>query len=161
MVAVLSVPGFVESTGETTETGGPRGGRHPLRVCRAYHADGQRLTRIVPGPERGLRWQEQLTGTLLRAHPVYDDQVRGDPGQDWPGIFEEMLGAPVVLRSYGPTAAGMRVYQAARTGLFRSTTGLARRRRPGGQVPGRQAAGSSACGRWPPRAGRASTPPLG
>ena len=59
------------------------------------------------------------------------------------------------------TAAGMRVYQAARTGLFRSTTGLARRRRPGGQVPGRQAAGSSACGRWPPRAGRASTPPLG
>ena len=34
-----------------------------------------------------------------------------DPGQDWPGIFEEMLGAPVVLRSYGPTSAGMRGYQ--------------------------------------------------
>ncbi len=28
-----------------------------------------------------------------------------DPGQDWPGIFEEMLGAPVVLRSYGPSSA--------------------------------------------------------
>ena len=26
MVAVLSVPGFVESTGETTETGGPAAG---------------------------------------------------------------------------------------------------------------------------------------
>ena len=45
------------------------------------------------------RWQEGLTRTLLRARPVYDDPACGDPGQDWPGIFEEMLGAPVVLRS--------------------------------------------------------------
>ena len=83
-------------------------GRRPLRVCRAYQVNGLRLTRIVPGPERDLRWQEGLTRTLLRARPVYDDPACGDPGQDWPGIFEEMLGAPVVLRSYGPTVAGQR-----------------------------------------------------
>ena len=40
---------------------------------------------------------------LLRARPVYQDH---DP--DWPGIVEDMLGAPVVLRSYGPTAADKR-----------------------------------------------------
>jgi len=77
--------------------------QHPLRVCRAYQADGQRLSRIIPGPERDLGWQEELTTTLLSARPVYDD-----PGRDWPGIFEEVLSAPVVLRSYGPTVAGKR-----------------------------------------------------
>lgn len=77
--------------------------RHPLRVCRSYQIDGQQQTRIVPGPERDLRWQERLTAMLLRALPVYDD-----PGPDWPGIVEDMLGAPVVLRSYGPTAADKR-----------------------------------------------------
>ena len=81
--------------------------RHPLRVCRAYQVDGQQLARITPGPERDLRWQEQLTRTLLRARPVYDDSPLDSSGRDWPGIFEEMLGAPVVLRSYGPTVAGM------------------------------------------------------
>ena len=44
---VLSVPGFVESTGETTETGGPRGGprarlyrprRRPAAASRAAAA---------------------------------------------------------------------------------------------------------------------------
>jgi len=34
---------------------------------------------------------------------VNDDPV--SDGRDWPGLFEEVLGAPVVLRSYGPTAA--------------------------------------------------------
>jgi len=74
--------------------------RHPVRVCRSYQVDGQPLRRIIPGPERDLRWQERLTAMLLRAHPVYED-----PGPDWPGLVEDMLGAPVVLRSYGPTAA--------------------------------------------------------
>jgi adenylosuccinate synthase len=73
--------------------------RHPLRLCRSYLAGGQRLTRIVPGPPRDLRWQERLTGMLLRARPVYED-----PGGDWPAVIEEVLGAPVVLRSHGPTA---------------------------------------------------------
>ena len=38
---------------------------------------------------------------------MYSDPVSGcgDPAGDWPGIFEDVLGAPVVLRSYGPTAA--------------------------------------------------------
>ena len=82
--------------------------RHRLRLCRAYQAGGRRLSRITPGPERDLRWQEQLTSTLLRARPVYDDPVLEDPAQEWPGIFEEFLGAPVVLRSHGPAAADKR-----------------------------------------------------
>ena len=77
--------------------------RHPLRVGRSYQIDGQRLGRIIPGPERDLGWQERLTAMLLRARPVYED-----PGPDWPGLVEDMLGAPVVLRSYGPTAADKR-----------------------------------------------------
>jgi hypothetical protein len=66
-------------------------------------------------------------------HPA-EHPACGDPEQDWPGIFEEMLGAPFVLRSYGPTVAGKRtswprppVYQAAPNRLCRSNAGLARR----------------------------------
>ena len=50
--------------------------RYPLRLCRSYRADRQRLTRITPGPPRGLRWQERLTGMLLRARPEYSDSER-------------------------------------------------------------------------------------
>ena len=89
--------------------------RYPLRLCRAYQAGGRRLARIAPGPERDLRWQEDLTRMLLRARPVYDDVggwVGGGPGTgagpDWPGIFSEVLGAPIALRSYGPAAADKR-----------------------------------------------------
>jgi adenylosuccinate synthase len=78
--------------------------RSPLRLCRSYQAGGQRLTRIAPGPERDLQRQERLTRVLLRARPVYED-----PGQDWPGVIEETLGAPVALRSYGPVRSDMRV----------------------------------------------------
>ncbi len=82
--------------------------RHPLRLCRSYQVDGQRLTRIAPGPACDLRWQERLTGMLLRARPEYSD-----PGGDWPGVIEEVVGAPVVLRSFGPTAGDKRAIQAA------------------------------------------------
>jgi len=87
--------------------------RYPLRLCRAYQAGGRRLARIAPGPERDLRWQEDLTRMLLRARPVYDDvgACAGGglgAGPDWPGIFEEVLGAPIALRSYGPAAADKR-----------------------------------------------------
>lgn len=82
--------------------------RHPLRVCRSYRIDGQRLTRITPSPARDLRWQERLTGLLLRARPVHEES-----GGDWPGVVEEVLGAPVVLRSYGPTAGDKHATQAA------------------------------------------------
>ena len=74
--------------------------RHPLRVCRSYQAGGERLTRIIPGPERDLLYSERLTGMLLGARPVYEH-----PGPDWPGLVEDMLGAPVALTSYGPTEA--------------------------------------------------------
>ncbi len=82
--------------------------RHPLRLCRSYQVDGHRLTRITPGPPRDLRWQEQLTGMLRRARPEYSDPVG-----DWPGVIAEVAGAPVVLRSYGPTAGDKRAIQAA------------------------------------------------
>ncbi len=82
--------------------------RHPLRVCRSYRADGDRLTRITPGPPRDLRWQERLTGMLLRARPEYSDPVG-----DWPGVVEEVVGAPVVLRSAGPTAGHKHAIKAA------------------------------------------------
>jgi adenylosuccinate synthase len=75
--------------------------RTPLRLSRSYRIDGQRLERIAPGPERDLAWQERLTQTLLRARPEYEE-----PGGDWPGVVEEVLGASVVLLSHGPTAAG-------------------------------------------------------
>ncbi len=78
--------------------------RAPLRLCRAYQAGDQRLTRIAPGPERDLEWQERLTGMLLRARPVYED-----PGRDWPGVIEDALGVPVALRSYGPVRSDMHV----------------------------------------------------
>ena len=51
---VLSVPGFVESTGETTETGGPRGGPR----ARLYHRGDARLLHpalLRPGREDAIR----------------------------------------------------------------------------------------------------------
>jgi 8-oxo-dGTP diphosphatase len=51
---VLSVPGFVESTGETTETGGPRGGPR----ARLYRRGDARLLHpalLRPGQEDGIR----------------------------------------------------------------------------------------------------------
>ena len=51
---VLSVPGFVESTGETTQTGGPRGGPR----ARLYRAGDARLLHpalLRPGREEAVR----------------------------------------------------------------------------------------------------------
>jgi 8-oxo-dGTP diphosphatase len=51
---VLSVPGFVESTGETTETGGPRGGPR----ARLYRRGDARLLHpalLRPGREEAVR----------------------------------------------------------------------------------------------------------
>jgi adenylosuccinate synthase len=91
--------------------------RHQLRLCRAYQAGGRLMSRIEPGPEHDLSWQERLTDRLLAARPVYSDPVSSgaDPAGDWPGIFEDVLGAPVVLRSYGPTAAAKSGYRAPAT----------------------------------------------
>ncbi len=74
-----------------------------LRLCRAYLAGGQRMTRIAPGPDRDLAYQERLTRTLLAARPVYEEADR--PGEhDWPDAVAEITGAPVTVRSYGPAA---------------------------------------------------------
>lgn len=76
--------------------------RHPeLRLCHAYYTDGQQpVTRLAPGPANDLGYQQQLTEMLLTARPVYSH-----PGADWADLIEQETGAPVVLRSHGPTAA--------------------------------------------------------
>ncbi|TCB91311.1 adenylosuccinate synthetase [Micromonospora zingiberis] len=71
-----------------------------LRVCRRY----QGLDRLLPGPPGDLDRQAALTARLLRARPVYDD----GPPADWPQAVAEVLGAPVVLTSHGPTAQDKR-----------------------------------------------------
>jgi adenylosuccinate synthase len=74
--------------------------RQPVRLCRGYQVDGQRLERLAPGPERDLGYQEQLTAMLFRARPEYEE-----PGMNWPAEIGRVLGAPVTLISRGPTAA--------------------------------------------------------
>jgi adenylosuccinate synthase len=73
--------------------------RPDLKICRGYQIGDRVLTRLKPGPPRDLEYQQRLTAMLLRARPVYDH-----PGSDWPAIVEHETGAPVTLRSYGPTA---------------------------------------------------------
>jgi adenylosuccinate synthase len=60
--------------------------------------------RLVPGPHRDLAYQERLTSMLLSARPVYGGTPVSDG--DWCDVVEEITGAPVALRSYGPAAAG-------------------------------------------------------
>ncbi len=78
--------------------------RNPLRLCQSYQVGGQRMARLAPGPEHDLQYQKRLTRMLLRARPVYED-----PGQDWPGVIEEALGAPVAIRCCGPARSDIRV----------------------------------------------------
>jgi adenylosuccinate synthase len=78
-------------------------GRHPLRLCTAYEIGSQRLDRIRPGRERDLVAQERITRMLLGARPVL-----ADPGDSWQSVAAQVLGAPVMLESRGPTAADKR-----------------------------------------------------
>lgn len=71
-----------------------------LQICRAYQTQVHAVTRLQPGPSRDLGYQEQLTRMLLAARPIYSPA-----DGDWPDIIEQETGAPVVLRSHGPTAA--------------------------------------------------------
>jgi adenylosuccinate synthase len=87
-----------------------------LRVCRSYHVEGRPVTRLAPGPPRDLDYQEQLTGMLATARPAYSN-----PGGDWPQIVEQETGAPVVLRSHGPTAAEKTAIMAAGTAVASSS----------------------------------------
>jgi adenylosuccinate synthase len=75
-----------------------------LKVCRGYRVGRPGLTdHLVPGPARDLGYQQRLTDMLLAARPVYGDPV--DSG-DWPDVVAGIAGAPVAVRSHGPSAAG-------------------------------------------------------
>ncbi len=103
--------------------------RHPeLRVGRGYQIDGEEVTRLPAGPPGDLAAQEELTGRLLRARPVYRDA-----GGDWVAAVEQALGVPVGLVSSGPRAADKRVLTPGlRPGRAAGPSGgRARRSRPG------------------------------
>jgi adenylosuccinate synthase len=79
--------------------------RHPLRICRAYRVDGERVTRLPVGPTGDLVRQARLTERLLRAEPELEPPPAsfGAPGADpWPALVEDALGTPVTLLSSGP-----------------------------------------------------------
>lgn len=71
-----------------------------LRVCSSYTVDGRPWTRIVPGPARDLEYQAALTARLNRAEP--GNLERPD---DWAGAIGTLLDGPVLIESYGPSAA--------------------------------------------------------
>ncbi|MFD0901729.1 adenylosuccinate synthetase [Actinomadura sediminis] len=79
------------------------GARPDLRVCHAYRAGGTTVRRLEPNPAGRLDLQEDLTRRLLAARPVYAPLGRPEEA------VEEAVGAPVVLRSFGPTTADKRV----------------------------------------------------
>jgi len=73
--------------------------RTDLRVCHAYRIGATLADHLPPGPPGDLARQESLTRRLLTARPVY--RPIADPVEE----LREATGLPVVLRSYGPTAA--------------------------------------------------------
>ncbi len=74
--------------------------RADLRICRAYEIGDRRVERLPVGPPGDLDRQERLTRRLLTARPVYGRVASG-----WIETIGEELDTPVVLCSYGPTAA--------------------------------------------------------
>ncbi|RFU37607.1 adenylosuccinate synthetase [Actinomadura logoneensis] len=72
--------------------------RPDLRICRAYAMDGGTVRRLPVAAAHDLERQAALTRRLLSARPVLEPL--GDPVAE----VEAALGAPVVLRSHGPTA---------------------------------------------------------
>ncbi|HEX4832864.1 MAG TPA: adenylosuccinate synthetase [Trebonia sp.] len=78
--------------------------RGELRVARAY-AIGERgrAGRLPLGPPRDLAYQERLTQMLLAARPVYD-APRPASDDDWAQVVARAAGAPVTIRSHGPSA---------------------------------------------------------
>lgn len=71
-----------------------------LKVCVAYDIDGRRQSEIKLGPPRDLAYQEELTGALTRAVPVYRDAPA--TGADWRDEVADLLRAPVAVTSSGP-----------------------------------------------------------
>nr|WP_296066509.1 adenylosuccinate synthetase [uncultured Actinoplanes sp.] len=76
-----------------------------LRVCTSYTVGGaSSWDRIVPGPARDLAHQEATTLRLWRARPFATHRP-----DDWAGEIASLLGAPVVLESYGPRSVDKRM----------------------------------------------------
>ncbi|MEV4256836.1 adenylosuccinate synthetase [Spirillospora sp. NPDC049652] len=72
--------------------------RSDLRICRAYAMGRETVRRLPVAAAHDLDRQAALTGRLLSARPVLEPL--GDPV----AAVEGALGAPVVLRSHGPTS---------------------------------------------------------
>jgi adenylosuccinate synthase len=72
-------------------------------ICTSYDLDGVRWDRIVPGPWQDLGYQAALTALLSRARP--GELHRPD---DWAAEIGELLGAPVLLESFGPRTGDKR-----------------------------------------------------
>lgn len=83
-----------------------------LRICTSYSLDGTPWDRIVPGPARDLNYQSRLTGMLFRARM---GTVRRPT--DWAGEIGALLGASVVLESFGPRSSDKRVVAEPRPAL--------------------------------------------
>jgi adenylosuccinate synthase len=75
-----------------------------LRICTSYDVDGAGLDRIVPGERGDLAYQSRLTALLDRARPGLLHRP-----DDWSGAIGDLLAAPVLLESYGPTSADKRI----------------------------------------------------
>jgi adenylosuccinate synthase len=71
-----------------------------LAVCRSYlRPDGSTWERIVPGRQGDLSYQQAVTRALGGARPGTLERPA-----DWSAAIGGLLGADVVLESYGPTA---------------------------------------------------------
>jgi adenylosuccinate synthase len=79
-----------------------------LRICTSYEVDGHPWERIVPGLWRDLDHQERITAALSRARIGASHR----PG-DWAGEIGDLLGAPVMVESWGPRSSDKRVLSAS------------------------------------------------
>ncbi|NJM09280.1 adenylosuccinate synthetase, partial [Candidatus Gracilibacteria bacterium] len=71
-------------------------------MCRSYRVDNQQISRLKLAPQpQDLAYQEQLTHYLLRCQPLLEHIDRAY----LPELLAAELGIPIVIRSYGPTAA--------------------------------------------------------
>ena len=81
-------------------------------MCLSYTVDGEPWDRIVPGPFRDLGYQSVLTERLARARPAASYAP-----DDWPSAIAGVLGAPVLLESYGPRTTDKRWSRRHQLGL--------------------------------------------
>ncbi|WP_329362247.1 adenylosuccinate synthetase [Streptomyces sp. NBC_00669] len=68
-----------------------------LRICHGYAIEGRLVERLPVGRPGDLDRQAALTRQLLGAHPA----LWSTP-EHWPATISALLGAPVVMESYGP-----------------------------------------------------------